>query len=37
MAFAFTKNPRLKLFVNAIVEFEEWSIASIIVTKSFVI
>ena len=30
MAFAFTKNPRRKIYVNAIVEFEEWSIASII-------
>ena len=31
MAFAFTKNPKRNFFfVNAIVEFEEWSIASII-------
>ena len=30
MVFAFTKNPRVKFFVNAIVEFEVWSIASII-------
>ena len=38
MAFAFTKNPRrifFFFFVNAIVEFEEWSIASIIQVERF--